>query len=136
MKPYFFLILISLCGFTCFKPGDTKYALDIQNGSNHPVAFYVAALGMEHMYPDTALQGSKPAMRTIQPDQSASWDISLSFDKFFKELPTDTLSIYLFHPDTLAKYDWDVVRNEYKVLKRYDLSLGDLENTGFKVTYP
>jgi len=128
-------MLMCICGFSCLMPMDIRYALYIKNGSNHPVAFYVAA-DREHMYPDTTLECNNPGMRTIEPGRSVSWGMSQSFDKFFKNLPTDTLSIYLFHPDTLARYDWNVIRNDYKVLKRYDLSLDDLKNTDFNVTYP
>jgi hypothetical protein len=104
-------MLISICGFTCIRPGDSKYALYIKNASNHTIAFYVAAGGIEYKYPDTALIRNKFEMGTIQPGDSTSWDSSIPFERLFELLPTDTLSIYLFHPDTLAKYDWSVIRS-------------------------
>ena len=51
-------------------------------------------------------------------------------------MPGDTLSIYLFHVDTLAKYSIDEIREDYKVLQRYDLSLEDLEHLDYKLSYP
>ena len=135
MKRYIFLVCIGFFAFKCIMP-DRKYAIDLQNNSNHPIYFYVAALGMEHAYPDTALQSSKPGMQSIQPGKSAAWYISLPFDRFFKELPKDTLSIYVFHPDTLNAYDWLIIRDQYKILKRYDLSLQDLQDHNFIITYP
>ena len=135
MKPYLILMLISVSGFTCVRLGETKYPLYIENASSHTIAFYVAASGIEHKYPDTALISNKFEMGTIRSGGSASWYSSFPFDRLFELLPTDTLSIYLFHPDTLAKYDWNVIRNEYKVLKRFDVSLDDLKRNDFKVTY-
>ena len=135
MKPYSILVLISLCGFACERFGDRKYPLYIINDSNHTIAYYVAAVGIEHKYPDTALVSNKFEMGTIPPGGSTIWDSSVPFDRFFQLLPSDTLSIYLFHPDTLAKYDWSVIRSEYKVLKRFDISYDDLKSNDFKVTY-
>ena len=135
MKPCFILMLISVSGFTCVKFGETKYPLYIKNASNHTIAFYVAAVGIEHKYPDTALISNKFEMGTIRSGGSALWHSSVPFDRLFELLPTDTLSIYLFHPDTLAKYDWSVIRSEYKVLKRFDVSLDDLKGNEFEVTY-
>lgn len=135
MKPYFILALISMCGFACERFGETKYPLYIINGSNHSIAYYVAASGVEHKYPDTALISNKFEMGTIRSGDSTVWDSSVPIDRLFQLLPTDTLSIYLFHPDTLAKYDWSVIRSEYKVLKRFDVSYDDLKSNDFKVTY-
>jgi hypothetical protein len=135
MKPYFILAFIIVCGFSCERFGESKYPLNIINGSNHTIAYYVAAGGIEHKYPDTALISDKFEMGTIPSGASDSWHSSVPFDRLFQLLPTDTLSIYLFHPDTLAKYDWNVIRSEYKVLKRFDVSLDDLKRNHYKVTY-
>lgn len=135
---YLLLPLISclfFCSFTCNKPGENNYTLMIVNNAPHNINYYVAALGIQHMYPDTAIQDDKLNMRTIQPGKTDYWSIRLSWEKFFKELPTDTLSVYIFHADTVRLVDWSMIRNEYKV-KRYDLSLDDLKKIEFKLTYP
>ena len=108
----------------------------IQNDASHPVAFYVANVNMEHVYPDTALLSDKPPMRVIRPGESAAWDISYPFELFFPELPHDTLSVYVFHPDTLAAYEWPVIQAQYKVLRRYDLSLSYLQQHNYIIRYP
>ena len=59
-----------------------------------------------------------------------------TWEKYFNLLPRDTLSIYIFHTDTLNKYPWNIVKEKYMVLKRYDLSLSDLKQLDFKVSYP
>lgn len=137
MRVYVLLSLILLLGFDCAKPRDREYALNIQNNSDKPTAFYVAALAVEHhLYPDTTLETTKPILATIQPGKTNPWYINLSFDDLFKQLPKDTLSVYFFSVDTLNKYDWSTIRDQYKVLRRYDLSLTDLKNRNFKVSYP
>ena len=125
-----------MLGFDCVKLRDTEYALNIQNNSDKPTAFYVAALGVRHLYPDTTLETTKPIIATIQPGKTNPWYINLSFDDLFKQLPKDTLSVYFFSIDTLNKYDWSTIRDQYNVLKRYDLSLQDLKNKNFILSYP
>lgn len=51
-------------------------------------------------------------------------------------VPRDTLSLFVFHADTVAKYDWETIRAKYNILKRYDLSLEDLKRLDFLITYP
>lgn len=46
------------------------------------------------------------------------------------------MSIFIFDLDTLEYYNWDGIRNSYKVLKRYDLSIENLEELDFIVSYP
>ncbi|MEO1022414.1 MAG: hypothetical protein AAFW89_07705, partial [Bacteroidota bacterium] len=57
-------------------------------------------------------------------------------DYFEVSAPSDTLSLFVFHVDTLAKYDWEGILKQYNILMRYDLSLEDLERLDFTVTYP
>ena len=48
----------------------------------------------------------------------------------------DTLLVFVFNADTLEMLGWDTVRAYYKVEQRYDLSLEDLQNVGFKLSFP
>jgi len=61
---------------------------------------------------------------------------SIHENMIFALLPTDTMSIFFFDPDTLAKYDWSIIREEYKILVRYDLSHDNLRELKWCVCYP
>ncbi|SQA93841.1 hypothetical protein [Capnocytophaga ochracea] len=74
--------------------------------------------------------------RRIEPQKYFSTDSRRKWRDIFKELPKDTLSIFIFNTDTLNKYSWEEVRRDYKILKRYDLSIQDLELLDYKVYYP
>lgn len=132
-----FCLILLLTGFKCKNPPIYKqYGFDIRNNSNNSIKYYVAALGMEHIYPDTALLSSNPPMVTIPMGESRFWGVGFKLEVLFDQLPVDTLSVYLFNVDTLNKYPWSVIRDNYKVIKRYDLSLPDLKKRNFIVTYP
>jgi hypothetical protein len=50
----------------------------------------------------------------------------LPLENYFHKIPSDTLSVFYFHVDTINKYSWEEIRQGYKVLRRYDLSIDDL----------
>lgn len=50
-------------------------------------------------------------------------------------LPSDTLMIFIFDADVVENTSWESVTNDYMVLKRYDLSLEDLERMDWMISY-
>lgn len=142
----FLLATFSKCEFIM----DIRYSLIIRNNTNHLIDIYIVQdnlNGSIKPYPDTLL----PKMKTyinkrnkevpilvsnIEPNMWFDESSAVSWDKTIKKLPKDTLSIFIFHSDTLNKYSWEEVRDDYKILKRYDLSIQDLEKLDFNVPYP
>ena len=54
-----------------------------------------------------------------------------------KELvSSDTLMIYVFDGELIENISWDIISSEYKVLRRYDVSLEDLQRLNWTITYP
>lgn len=49
----------------------------------------------------------------------------------------DTMRFFILSLDTVEKYDWETIRKEYKILKRYDV-VGEkgLDQIGGVITYP
>lgn len=87
-------------------------------------------------YPDTALPASAPSLYKIEPGRQINLRSSFEWENVIKEMPSDTLSIYVFDADTLTIYNWSQVKEGYKVLKRYDLSIDDLHQMNWTITYP
>ena len=48
----------------------------------------------------------------------------------------DTLIVFVINADTLATYGWECVKNNYLISQRYDVSLNDLQQLNWKLTYP
>lgn len=88
-----------------------------------------------YTYPDTSialiLHGEE-----VAPNSQQVFGIQGKWEERFKDLPADTLMIFIFDVDTLTLVPWNRVRSEYKILKRYDLSLQDLKDRDWKVIYP
>ena len=48
----------------------------------------------------------------------------------------DTLSVYIFDAEIVEKNSWEIVVKNNLFLKRYDLTLKDLQRLDWKITYP
>lgn len=117
---------------------DKKYAINLLNNAEHSIGCYFA-LGGKYgtLYPDTVLPATNQyIIKEIKSGSRYIYDSGIKWNEIFSKLLQDTLSIYIFHTDTLKQNSWEEIKNGYKVLKRYDLSLEDLENLNWELTYP
>lgn len=146
MKKLNFLLLLMpllFIGSTCSKEKDDCHKIiSVVNNSDN--AIYVMA---DNSYPDTTYikHSSGPALYP-QYYKVASNEINHNVlrDKdcyeaiFISEtlLPSDTLMVFIFDAAIIENESWSVIMNEYKVLKRYDLSLADLQALDWTITYP
>lgn len=136
MRPYFIIFIvaisISACTNSCENPFGLPvvYDLDIYNSSNNLIFYQISKL-----YPDTSIRDSL-VTGGIAPSTSKSYESRKTWPKFFEALPADTLSILFFSPDTVRKYGWKQVQSKYLILKRKDISLQDLEENDYLITYP
>ena len=125
----FLVVTFSACEKNPFV--ERVYSIKIENNSPHWIAFIDSRL-----YPDTLLPITKPFYGASRPNDFAYIDSKADWPDVFTKLPKDTLSIFILNSDTVITYNWDIIRSQYKILKRYDLSLQDLKNRNFVVTYP
>ena len=58
------------------------------------------------------------------------------FKNLFEEMPDYQYVMFLFEKQTVDSVSWDIIKSNYLVLKRYDLSLADLEDMNWTITYP
>lgn len=122
------IILILFCGGSCEKIVDHAYYINVQNSTNDTVLCYDS-----YNYPDTLVSFDKPLLQTVTPQ---SYTKLISKKEWKGVLPKDTILIYFLSKDSVDKYSWDKIRSNYNILKRYDLSLDDLEKQNWTVTYP
>jgi hypothetical protein len=126
---------IVLCG--CPKKLG-RLSLYIQNNSNHhikPVLNGYYQTGP--FYPDTSLSNKKPEGVNIPPGIKEAFEEARgSYSSLYNDLPSDTISFVIYDTDTLAKYSWEIIRQQYNILQRYDLSLQDLQKLNYTLYYP
>lgn len=105
--------------------------LTIVNNSNRGIYTYT-----DFAYPDTLLNGHMVTTSIIPPRGEGNHLISAKWESNVSCLKDSILIIVVLDTDTLQKYGWERVRKDYNILKRYDLTLEELETKQWKVTYP
>ncbi len=138
MRAIIFLIIICVQG--CEEIAmDRDFPLYFQNSANHSIKAFLNLDGnFEAIYPDTMISSSPSGIVevTFHAKEAIAGGSGTWRDYFEVSVPIDTLSLFVFHTDTLSKYSWTEIQDNYNILKRYDLSLRDLERLDFTVTYP
>lgn len=122
------LIALFLCSSSCEKLVDHVYSIKIQNNSEGAISFYVSI-----NYPDTSIVSEKPQLKIAYPSKYTYWDSKENWDDI---VPSDTIAVYIFSKNTVDLYSWEEIKNDNMILKRYDLSIKDLEKQSWTVTYP
>ena len=49
---------------------------------------------------------------------------------------TDNILIFFFDADTIEYYNWDVIRENYKILERRMYSWNEITNSKLGIVYP
>lgn len=125
------VIIIATSGACKKNPfAERVYSIKVQNNSPQLINFFDGRI-----YPDTSLPAEKPYYGACRPGNFAYIDSRIDWSEVFVRLPNDTLSIFIFDGATVNTYNWDIIRNQYKILRRYDLSLQDLKNSNFTIVY-
>ena len=60
---------------------------------------------------------------------------SITAEEIFR-MANDTIRIFIFDTDTLAKYSWEEISRNYNILQRYDLTLKDMKLLKHDIYYP
>jgi hypothetical protein len=131
--------LLAIVGFVCLdceKLHEDFYSIVIENQSGHVMISYERL--KDGARSDTILPVSKPTLLPGAKNLSRSIDSLTPWDVLYNAFPEDSISmhIFFFHPDTISKYSWEEIKNGYRVMYRYDLSLSDLERLNYRLTYP
>lgn len=126
------VFFVSYAG-TCEKNpfAENVFRIKIANNSADTVTTLVS-----YQYPDTTIPDRYDRLGGIRPNDFRYFDSREPWKEVFKDLPKDTLSVFYFSLDTIQAYDWQTIRSGYRILKRVDVSLQDLENNNYMVNYP
>ena len=90
------ILSVNSCGKVAM---DKKYPLRLINNSSHSIGLYFATGGQFGiLYPDTSLPVTNQHVTyELKTGNTYEYNSGISWDEIFKDLPADTLSIYIFH---------------------------------------
>ena len=136
------LFSIILFGIICASPhcnddnqghGDTR--LTIINNSNETIASF-----LQYNYPDTSIQDREtPGFNAIAIEPHSKnnhltfidWEILIP-----RNNPYNTIFIFIYSSDTIQRYTWSHIQQNYSVLRRYDLTIAQLKAINWTITFP
>lgn len=128
-----FLALVFLSA-TCIRDNQNCHTmLEIINNSEKAIYFHPSA-----GYPDTLTLDYNPS---VAGDYFKIEKSSRKKDVYRSciegEFLISTKIIYfIYDAQTLETTPWDTVKSKYLILKRYDLTLQDLKDMNWTITYP
>ena len=132
MKLLKFIILLSIFMALVACPEKSekndKRAFRFSNNSDVDVYIYLGEVGRElggTLYPDTAIAELRCGIPFKQREI-----------RTYGYRGIDTMSLFIFDAGVFDAYSWDEIKNDYKILKRYDLSLQDIKKLNHIILYP
>lgn len=133
-------LLFILCSFKCKKLDADVNPGYIHNMSKHTITASLSNnYAIDPLYPDTTLPTQKTTtVGHILPDETKAIFIRNALWKNIYEVKADrdTISFFIYDVDTLNKYPRETIREQYMILKRYDLSFYDLQKLNYTLYYP
>ena len=145
---FFMLTICILPLFLCAECHmDQDYPMYMINSSNYSIISTINSISIERgqyypniSYPDTTLRKTRDFVGVPQENSEKKYAFEgtgTSWELVYKNLmPNDTLSVFIFDAEVLENTDWEEIRDNYMILKRYDLSLEDLQKLDFTLYYP
>jgi hypothetical protein len=122
-KIFFFFFAIILIG--C-PNRDSIDRITFKNNSNKDVYFYIK-IGNPYKTIDTVISIYKENLIILTENEYYVFNYEHTFD---------TLRLFFFDIDTINKYPWEQIQQDYNILKRYDISRNDLKKIGYYAIYP
>ena len=133
LKALFPLCILMLLG--CGTSDDRFYGITFQNASEDHILFYMADIHAPSAYPDTVIV-EEAFSRALGPGSNEIRYADTEWREVLAQLPSDTLSVFIVDQTVVFLEGWESIKEDYLVLKRYDLSIQDLETLNYQLTYP
>jgi len=139
-----FLIIIPLVSIVLSSSKCKKDSLDCHRSKffkNQSIKdLYVIT---SYSYPDTVLSKGYPnpildpgTNKVLMQNSKLLWTTDCIEIIFKYSIPSDTLMVYVFDSEILESTSWDTIKARNLYLKRFDLSLQDLQMNNWTITYP
>ena len=143
MKNIIKILLLSLiCMATkCEDKESENCHISIRFSNNSEKDLYVRFYDLVHRPPNMSeIEHISSTVRqrykvyTGEQDNREATHQSSCIESYFRG--QDTKTLYVFDAAIVENTPWEVVAKDYLVLKRYDLTLEDLQRLDWRITYP
>ncbi len=126
-------IVIIIISAKCREDKDCHDTISIINNSDKVIFYNISS-----NYPDTLSLANNPFVAGTEFEiekQSIGKDIYRDCIEYKFKI-NSKLIYFIYDAQVLATTPWDTVVKKYLILKRYDLSLQDMQKSNWTITYP
>lgn len=134
-------LLIILLGCSSCEPNTDMFGFHMNNQSDMNIDIYVKWWSYDTVIPyyqDYKISEYNWGFERIERNSERRIAVPEGFDSIEElfDFVRDTISVFVFSVDTLAKYSWEEMCSSYNVLQRYDFLKEDMEHLKHTVFYP
>ena len=121
MKKTLLLLTTVILLFGCKVPLYEEWFVEVENNSNHDVIFCVHLKKMNDLEyrPSTGWPETLEDYMNVEILKKSKGEYCRA-SNLIKFSGQDSLTVFIFSPDTLKKYSYDEIRRVNNYLKRYD----------------
>jgi len=119
------VLLFALMTLTACPNLDYKKQFRFSNNSDVDVYIYMG----RGLYPDTTIWGEVKVGVPFKQGETRYYSYNYEND-------LDTLCLFIFDADTFNMYEWEEIKNDYKILQRYDMTYEYIKALKYHITYP
>lgn len=131
------IVALGICTQSCKKPwAGEQYFWKLQNNSDRTISFIVS-LKREYVQLSTDWPEVVPCFMDVKSGKSSKYTVEAKSFAYPLERIRDSFAVYVFDPDTVAKYTLEELKRDSNYLKRYlfgyDDYVGSIDNP---IIYP
>lgn len=128
MKPIIFFICVFF--ITACNHDLGHKCIDFYNNSNHNIT-----ITYSYVYPDSSLNKTMILCTKIEPFNKCEGCNRMDFEMDFDYNKHGILQFFVSDKDTIAKYGVEDYNKNYRILKRFEYTLKDLDSMNWKIIY-
>ena len=121
------IVAFGICAQSCKKPwAGEQYFWELQNNSDRTISFIVS-LKRDGKYVQLSTDWPEicPSFVTIKAGKWGEYTVGAKSFAYPLERTRDSFAVYVFDPDTVAKYTLEELKRDSNYLKRYLFGYGD-----------
>lgn len=127
--------LIYTAGCERDRSGD-PIELFVQNVSNDTIV-----VAQQYTFPDTSLinykeTSARNGMVVYPNDENKFWAFSGWRQQIIERNVNGVITLVIYSMDTIRKYPFEKIQEDYNTLARFDLTIEELETQNWTITYP
>lgn len=128
----FCVLFLSSCGAVERCPKGDVCTISFMNNSGRSLS-----VGESYIFPDTSLSSLEYRAGAVGLRKQHLIGTTLGWkNKINKLCPSGKIMFVVFSDDTIKKYGLDNVEAQYRIERRYELSIDSLERRNWTINYP